>query len=158
MSMIGRIGPQTISGLLLDLELHQRSGRLTLLSSGAQAVVFVREGITVRASLRGEGTRLGRILVSEKLVSPQLLDEALKRQRASLKRRRLGEILMTMKALDHRQLAKALRRQAQIVLERVVEWSEGVYRFEELVPSRNDADGLEEAEATPRPSLAPALA
>jgi DNA-binding response OmpR family regulator len=93
----------------------------------AKKIVYFQNGYpaSVRSNLLGEC--LGQILVAQRLINREVLEESLRRMK--LEKRHQGEILVQMGALSPHNLQRALLAQMEAKLFEVFCWRTGNFRF-----------------------------
>ncbi len=131
-ALAGLLSAREFLGLLHVLSQSRRSGRLTLTSSAARALLILRGGRLIYAASTSARETLGNILVCEQLIDEDTLHEALRRQHLSGRQQRLGVILEEMDVLTPDILRLVVELQARRVLQEVLDWDRGYFHFEPL--------------------------
>jgi curved DNA-binding protein CbpA len=127
--MKGLLSDGVLPGLLRDVYVNRRSGRLALVRGQEQYLVHFGEGRILCCESSQAGSRLGQLMVAN-----GLLPEAARREAAEVVRRtgrRLGEVLVEMGAIDKSALEDALAMQVREHLLRVFGWTDGICGFQE---------------------------
>lgn len=121
---------------LLGLAYGARAtGALMLRKSSVKKIVYLQHGtpVFVKSNLIEE--TLGRIMIKERLISPQENEAAIDRMKRE--GRKQGEILVEMGAISPHNLEFALERQLEVKLYDLFTWLEGKY----LLNDRTDYEG-----------------
>ena len=100
MTLQGDLSTLDLSDLLQNLELHQRTGLLTLENDSATKLYF-REGRLALFSYEGRPSLI-QVLLSAGLITEQQLERARRKRRHS--RKSLGEVFVSMKLIDEEEL------------------------------------------------------
>ena len=127
--MKGLIAEGALPGVLRDVYVGRRSGRLHFLHGDQRYSVRFVKGDIVHCESSVPQAHLGQIMVSL-----GMLDEAARAQASAVVDRtgqRLGEVLLGMGAIDQGRLADALAAQVKEHLLRVFTWTDGECEFEE---------------------------
>ena len=115
---------------ILQLIGHQtKTGILYLQGKGETVEIAFVEGNVVAATSKKRDARdfLGTMLVRAELTTQAQLDEALARQRTTL--RRLGDILLEQKAITVEQLREVSTLQTTETIYKLFTWNSGTYEF-----------------------------
>jgi hypothetical protein len=124
-------------GLLTALRLvsrGQRTGALVAFSAYATATIGLVEGEVAWANST-ETPKLGELLVGKGLLKRDKLDAALWVQRQDREWRPFGRVLVDVKALALPVVELAVEEQIVKVLEEVLRWERGTFRFEPRPPT-----------------------
>jgi hypothetical protein len=127
--MRGALSEGVLPGLLRDVYLNRRSGRLAFVRGAEQYVVHFGKGQILCCESSTPDAQLGQLMVSKGLLAEATRAEAAEEVRRS--GRRLGEVLVEMGALDRGALEDALAMQVREHLLRVFGWTAGVCGFRE---------------------------
>ncbi|MCX7943988.1 MAG: response regulator [Deltaproteobacteria bacterium] len=113
--------------LLAAFYQKRATGILLLKYEKIKKIVYIRDGrpIFVKSNLLNEC--LGRILVREKMITEEELNESVKRMKDS--GRQQGTILIEMGAISPHNLKYGLEKQLEIKLYDIFGWPEGEYQF-----------------------------
>ena len=113
--------------LLAAFYQKRATGVLLLKYEKIKKIVYIRDGrpIFVKSNLLNEC--LGRILVREKMITEEELNESVKRMKDS--GRQQGTILIEMGAISPHNLKYGLEKQLEIKLYDIFGWPEGEYQF-----------------------------
>jgi len=106
MSIAGDLATLQLPDLLQNLEMHGRSGTLTLETPEGDAYLYFNQGKLALLSSTGHPD-LMTILVASGTITASQLERARKKRRGS--RKSLGEVLVTMKAFDEETLTSIAR-------------------------------------------------
>ena len=126
--------------LLQRLFAGRKTGSLLLMRDTTKKIVFFAAGypVSVRSNVLGEC--LGQILLQERLISNEALQDSLRRMKAE--KRHQGEILVEMGVLSPYNLSRALVEQAEAKLFEIFAWPDGQYMFKEGDAPPTEAPGL----------------
>jgi CheY-like chemotaxis protein/DnaJ-domain-containing protein 1 len=131
--------------LLQQMFAARATGSLLLIQDDTKKIVSFAEGypVSVRSNVLAEC--LGQILVQERLISNETLQESVRRMR--VEKRHQGQILVEMGALSPYNLSRALVEQVEAKLFSIFAWSAGHYLFKADVPPPTEALRLDRAPA-----------
>jgi hypothetical protein len=130
MATTGRLEDLPLPDFLQLLAHNRSSGKLTITRASGQAVLVLRDGRIVYAATNALRDTLGNMLVRRGVVSPQTLERALEVQSRSPEEVRLGSVLMEMGVVSREVLESVIRDQTGAVLEELLTWRSGFFRFE----------------------------
>jgi hypothetical protein len=134
----------SVSGII---ERDEMMTALRLVSRGKSTGVFLastafgtatigfRDGEILFASSTFSGT-FGDLVVEQGLVSRERLDAALWVQREDKEWRALGQVLLDVKVLTLEQIENAIETQIARVLDEILRWDNGTFRFEHREPEK----------------------
>ena len=128
MSLVGSLKDLPFSDILQILCLSRRSGTLYLKSGDPIVILRFRNGLLSGLDLPGEESPLIRGIRREKLVPPEVLEQAIRECR-----RASDSLLQNLAAktyLDPDQVFRMVVSEVREVLRRLLTWSEGEFRFE----------------------------
>jgi DNA-binding response OmpR family regulator len=125
----GSLRRTSFAVLLRRLFARKAEGALLLLGAGRKKIVTFRDGYPVSVKSNVLSECLGQILVVEKLISPEALQESVRRLR--LERRHQGEILVEMGVLSPHNLQRALAEQLEAKVVEIFSWTDGQFMFKE---------------------------
>jgi hypothetical protein len=137
MSVSGGIEHGELLTALRLLSRGRRTGALLVSTSFATAAVGFEDGGIVSAS-SAMSRKLGEVLVEKGLVKRDRLDAALWVQRQDKEWRPIGRVLVDVKVLPEDVVALALEEQVVRVLDDILRWDHGTFRFEERPPAGGD--------------------
>jgi hypothetical protein len=129
MSFAGRLETLELSALLQTLGASSPSGRLTLTSLDAHAVIVFREGLVVYAASSSTPETLAGRLLRQGLVTEADLTAALERQHDGTRFHPLGEVLAEMGLLAPGTLEAVVRQRLQEVISELLGWDTGYFHF-----------------------------
>ncbi len=132
MGFMGRLGDMPFEDIVQMLSMSQRTGRLTLTHAASKAVILFRRGEIAGASCSSVGESLGQALLARNAVTESALALALEVQQRTAPVRLLGSILVEMNAVRPETVEDVVRAQVQSVVNEVVAWTDGAFRFERL--------------------------
>jgi DNA-binding response OmpR family regulator len=131
--------------VLQRLFARRSTGSLLLMRDTTKKIVSFVDGypVSVRSNVLGEC--LGQILLQQRLISNEALQESLRRMKAE--KRQQGEILVEMGVLSPYNLSRALVEQLEAKLFEVFSWPDGQYMFKEGQAPEGDALRLDRSPA-----------
>jgi len=132
MGFMGRLGDMPFEDIVQMLSMSQRTGRLTLTHAASKAIILFRQGEIVGASCDAVIDSLGQALLARNAVTESALALALEVQQRTVPARLLGTILVEMNAVQPEAVEEVVRKQVQSVIDEVVRWTDGAFRFERL--------------------------
>jgi hypothetical protein len=160
-ALSGDMGVIPIGAALQLLQIEQRTGVLVITDGKTEVSVSMRDGLIDLVTAQGAGSefRLGRYFVEHGLVTPQDIDELLRREapvrrslsddrppprdEASAMRRLLGDVLVGAGRVTPEQLRDALARQSSELVYEVLRWPRGRFEFRhEPLPALADSARL----------------
>jgi CheY-like chemotaxis protein len=127
MEMSGSLKDISFADLLARLYRRQATGALLLKHDKVKKIVYLQDGrpVFVKSNLINEC--LGRILVNERMISVENLEESVSRMKSS--KRQQGTILIEMGCISPHNLVYALEKQLEIKLYDIFGWPEGDFQF-----------------------------
>ncbi len=117
-------GSESLLGGLHFLAMGQESGALYVESHGAQRILYLHRGKLLSARSSRPQDRLGQILLAEKLVTSEQIEECFSESGGS---DLLGRALLRQGYLNNHQIYDALRRQTQEIFASMMTVERGVY-------------------------------
>jgi DNA-binding response OmpR family regulator len=131
--------------VLQRLFARRSTGSLLLMRDTTKKIVSFVDGypVSVRSNVLAEC--LGQILLQQRLISNEALQESLRRMKAE--KRQQGEILVEMGVLSPYNLSRALVEQLEAKLFEVFSWPDGQYMFKVGQPPEGDALRLDRSPA-----------
>ncbi|HVN75156.1 MAG TPA: DUF4388 domain-containing protein [Thermoanaerobaculaceae bacterium] len=153
MGFMGRLGDMPFEDIVQMLSMSQRTGRLTLTHAASKAVILFKHGEIVGASCDAVNDSLGQALLARKAVSESALAVALEVQQRAVPARLLGSILVEMNAVRPETVEEVVRKQVQKVIDEIVRWTDGAFRFERLEHPEYLAAGFADSEMLLRSGL-----
>jgi Domain of unknown function (DUF4388) len=133
MSVSGSIEHGELQTALSLVSRGRETGALVVFSAYATASIGFQDGEVVWANSTAT-PKLGEILVEKGLVKRDKLDAALWVQRQDKVWRPLGRVLVDVKVLAQPVAELAIEAQIVQVLEEVLRWERGTFRFEPRPP------------------------
>lgn len=110
----GRIEEFSVTEIIHLIEMGRKTGMLVIEGAHEQVTIYFKEGKAVYANPTYKRERLGNILVKHGVVTREVVNEALVRQR-QLRRRnervRIGSVLLDMGVVDREQLTNYIATQ-----------------------------------------------
>lgn len=131
-ALAGRLSAREFLGLLHVLSTSGHSGRLSLTSAAARALLVLRQGRLIYAASTSVRETLGNILVCEHLIDEDTLAKALELQHQRRHQVRLGSLLQEMGAVSHDTLRLVVELQARRVMQEILSWEKGYFHFEAI--------------------------
>lgn len=129
MAFMGETAVVGLAELLSVLATRRHTGRLTIISDGEEAQIYLDDGKVILVSSSNHALRLGRILLRLGILDDAQLDDALRLQDAQGGRRPLGRILLDAGVVTDADLARAAEEQCVEALTRVMVSKEGSFMF-----------------------------
>ena len=129
MAFMGETAEVGLAELLSVLAHRQHTGRLTIISEGEEAQIFLDDGKVILISSSNLALRLGRILLRLGILTIDQLENALRAQDSQIGRRPLGQILLDAGAVSSEGLARAAEEQCIEALTRVMVSKHGTFMF-----------------------------
>lgn len=129
MAFMGETAVIGLAELLSVLAARRHSGRLTIISEGEEAQIFLDDGKVILVSSSNHALRLGRILLRLGILTGDQLDNALRAQDIQGGHRPLGQILLDAGAVVETDLVRAAEEQCIEALTRVMVSNEGSFMF-----------------------------
>lgn len=129
MAFYGDLDDFPLHDILFLLASHGKSGRLTLFTSTDEITMVLDRGRIASVSGSDESLRLGRLLVSQGVISEDQLDQALALQEVTDSRIRIGDLLVELGFVEPAQIARAVAAQFEASLFRVLIQSGGTFSF-----------------------------
>jgi CheY-like chemotaxis protein len=141
----GSLAYQPFARILQRVYADRLTGALLLLRESVKKIVYFVEGYpaSVRSNILGEC--LGQILLQQKMISRQTLDESLQRMKADKKHQ--GTVLVEMGALSPYNLTRALVAQMEAKFYEIFSWRTGDFAFKEGKGAPDEPVHLERAPA-----------
>jgi hypothetical protein len=135
MSVSGTIARDELTTALRLVSRGKSTGVFVASTAYGNASIGFRDGEILWASSTLSGT-LGDLLVEGKLVSREKLDAALWVQRQDKEWRALGRVLLDVRLLTLGQVEQAIEAQIARVLDDILRWESGTFRFEHRPPEK----------------------
>lgn len=137
MAIKGSLVEASLPEVIQLLAYSLKSGCLSVTDGRNFGNIFMKEGRIIYATVLNRKARLGDVMVDEKILERDVLDEALRLQRE--KKKRVGEILVELGAISRHDLEAQLRRQIETSIYTLLSWQSGFFNFEEnLLPSSEE--------------------
>ena len=129
----GDVADLSFGMILGGLFARRATGALMLRRSSVKKIVYFVEGIPVFVKSNLLSECLGRVMVSERLITQSECDRSLQKKKQETGRRQ-GEILVEMGSISQHNLEFALELQLQNKLFDVFGWRDGRYQFNPSPP------------------------
>ena len=135
MSLNGKLEDVSLADVMQFVHLGRRTGTLSLTRGTQEAEIGFHRGQIVSAWAPGS-KRLGDLLVSKHLITPERLRELLRLQASEHPRRSIGQVLVSSGALKFDDIRKAIEEQIEESVYLLVTWTTGSFEFalDELKP------------------------
>lgn len=130
MRFAGRLEELDLAALLQTLALKASTGRLTLTRPDGYALILLRAGRIIYATLSSARETFGNLLRGRGLLSEAELLAALERQASSAEPASLGAVLVEMGTLEEATLRHVLRQHAGALVRQLLGWKNGFFKFE----------------------------
>ena len=141
----GSLARQPFARVLQRVYSARMSGALLLARDKTKKIVNFDEGypVSVRSNMLSEC--LGQILLEQRLISAETLEESLRRMKETHQHQ--GEVLVAMGALSPYNLSRALMLQMESKLLEIFSWSSGDFMFKKEMPRQEASMRLERTPA-----------
>jgi hypothetical protein len=135
MSLVGRLEDLALPDIFQIISLSKKTGTLIARSRKGTGMVVFKDGQVVQAACDSIRDSLGNILVSQGMVTEDVLAKALALQKSE-GGKPLGKILVEIGALPAQTLESVIRRQIEEIVYDLLGWEEGFFNFElnEIAP------------------------
>jgi curved DNA-binding protein CbpA/DNA-binding response OmpR family regulator len=141
----GSLGTQPFAHVLQRIYAGRLTGALLLTGEKWKKVVYFENGYPIAVRSNDPDECLGQVLLSQRMISAEILAESLRQMKSSKKRQ--GELLVEMGALSPYNLSRALILQMEAKLLEVFSWREGRFAFKRGQPGRDQPVRLERTTA-----------
>lgn len=128
MSISGNLEDVSVGEVMQFIHLGRRTGTLALVCGDVRAEVGFHRGRIVSA-WSPSSKRLGDLLITKGVVTPQVLEDALRLQGQEQPRRSLGQILLAGKSVSQDAIRRAVEEQIEHTIYELVTWTRGTFRF-----------------------------
>ena len=133
MAIKGSLVEASLSEVVQLLSYSLKSGCLSVTDGRNFGNIFMKDGRIIHATILNRKVRLFDTMIQDKLMKPEVLDEALRLQK--VKKKRVGEILVELGAISTEDLERELRQQIERTIITMLAWQSGYFNFEEnLLP------------------------
>ena len=141
--LMGRLEAVPLADALQILAAARRDGILTVEREDPpeSGVIELAAGRVLRAEVSHRAPAVGGVLLRRRLVAPEILDEALRRQSAAVPCRPLGVVLQEMGAVAGAVLNEMLAGQMEEHAAEMLAWERGVFRFRSTPPQARSREG-----------------
>jgi hypothetical protein len=135
LSLNGKLEDVSLADVMQFVHLGRRTGTLSLSRGTQEAEIGFHRGQIVSAWSPGS-KRLGDLLVSKQLITPDRLRELLRLQASEHPRRSIGQVLVASGTLEFEDIRKAIEEQIEKSVYLLVTWTTGSFEFalDELKP------------------------
>lgn len=140
MSLVGNLEDLGLGEILQIVSLSRKSGVLSLFSRGREGNIVFRQGQVIRATIDGQQSHLGQLLLKNGVITDATLRNALTLQGQDGGSVRLGELLTSRFSVPADQIEEVVRQQIENTVYALFAWSEGSFDFE----LRENVDAIEE--------------
>jgi CheY-like chemotaxis protein len=140
MSLVGNLEDLGLGEILQIVSLSRKSGVLSLFSRGREGKVVFRQGQVIRATIDGQQSHLGQLLLKSGVITDATLRKALMLQEQEGSRERLGVLLAQRFSVPADLIEEVVRQQIENTVYAFFAWSEGSFDFE----LRDNVDGVED--------------
>ncbi|GBC85650.1 hypothetical protein HRbin11_02100 [bacterium HR11] len=124
----GTLDTSYIADVLAALYRSGRTGALRVEKGVFLKTLYVQDGQVAYASSNAQSDRLGEVLVRHGLLTPEQLDDAMKRLQPDVS---LGKVLVQLGYLSPKELVQGAHLQVAAVVDSLFQWTEGAYHFME---------------------------
>ncbi|MDD2335409.1 MAG: DUF4388 domain-containing protein [Geobacteraceae bacterium] len=140
MSLVGNLEDLGLGEILQIVSLSRKSGVLSLFSRGREGKIVFRQGQVIRATIDGQQSHLGQLLLRNGAITDALLRKALTLQEQEGGKERLGELLIQRFSVPADLVEEVVRQQIENTVYALFAWSEGSFDFE----LRDTVDAIED--------------
>ena len=131
----GNLGAIPIGAVLQLLQLEAQTGVLSVQSADSEIAISMRGGLVDLVQARGTSSefRLGRFFLEEGLLTPNEIDELVKKNTAapdSARSKLLGDLLLESGRVSAEQLKDALTKQSSELIYELLRWQAGRFQFQ----------------------------
>jgi FixJ family two-component response regulator len=140
MSLVGNLEDLGLGEILQIVSLSRKSGVLSLFSRGREGKIVFRQGQVIRATIDGQQSHLGRLLLKNGVITDATLRKALMLQEQEGACERLGVLLAQRFSVPVDLIEEVVRQQIENTVYALFAWSEGSFDFE----LRDTVDGIED--------------
>jgi len=130
MSLVGNLEDLGLGEILQIVSLSRKSGVLSLFSRGREGIIVFRQGQVIRATIDGQQSHLGQLLVKNGVITDATLRNALILQGQEGGKERLGELLTSRFSVPTDLVENVVRQQIENTVYALFAWSEGSFDFE----------------------------
>ena len=130
MSLVGNLEDLGLGEILQIVSLSRKSGVLSLFSRGREGTIVFRQGQVIRATIDGQQSHLGQLLLKNGVITEALLRKALALQAQEGGEARLGELLTQRFSVPVDLVEEVARQQIENTVYALFAWSEGSFDFE----------------------------
>lgn len=123
----GSIRKTPVAEVVGSLWSQRKSGALLLRRDRVKKILYIRDGSPYHVKSNLVSECLGRLLVSERLITPEQCDASIREMKRTGKRQ--GELLVEMNSISPKNLSFALELQMETKLFEPFAWRNGEYRF-----------------------------
>ncbi len=143
MALSGTLKDFALPDIFQLIGMQRKTGLLTLESDRETVTVVFEQGMVVHAdsTVRRLDDLLGSVLVRQGKIRKDVLEEALTKQKVSM--RRLGFILLSQGYISRDDLKGALSEQVQQIVFRVFRWKSGRYHFDPTAEADYDRENVQ---------------
>jgi FixJ family two-component response regulator len=141
MSLVGNLEDLGLGEILQIVSLSRKSGVLSLFSRGREGKIVFRQGQVIRATIDGQQSHLGQLLLKNGVITEATLKRALTLQAQEGGKERLGALLTARFSVAADLIEDVVREQIENTVYGLFAWSEGSFDFE----LRDTVDSIEDA-------------
>lgn len=136
-ALVGQLRSFKLYDLLTFLDLSRKSGVLSLRNDTHEVISYFREGSLIYASSNISRLRIGDVLVSREILTPEQHAEAEAAHRAS--NDKFGRVVVRLGFVTEEQLKTALKVQVSEIIYECMAWRSGIFEFDEELVLPEDA-------------------
>jgi FixJ family two-component response regulator len=141
MSLVGNLEDLGLGEILQIVSLSRKSGVLSLFSRGREGNIVFRQGQVIRATIDGQQSHLGQLLLKNGIITDAVLRNALTLQGQEGGKERLGDLLTSRFSVPVDLVENVVREQIENTVYALFAWSEGSFDFE----LRDTVDTIEDS-------------
>lgn len=127
MSLKGNFKTFNLNSIFQLLSDDQKTGILKVLNADKEIRIYLKDGEIVYATGSQNQDRLGHFLIRKGIITPQQLNEALKKSKA--KKRALGQILIEKGLLTSQNLKEIIYQQIEHLIFNLFLWDQGEFEY-----------------------------
>jgi len=127
MTLRGSIQTVSLYGIIQLLCNEHKTGILRVFREKEEYQIFYLEGAIIYAIKSKKEARLGSLLIADRLITPEILEDSLKLARE--RRQAIGRILIDEGHITVKELEKYMYRQVEEIIYNLFLWPEGDFQY-----------------------------
>jgi len=137
MNLKGDFDPSSLASILQLLSNEKKTGVLRVVSDDNEVRIFIQDGAIIYAMGSQKEGRLGHLLISKGLITPDQLQQCLAEARSQ--KLAMGKILVGRGIISSEQLKSVIRKQAEFIVFNLFFWDQGSFEYSD---ARLNLNGL----------------